>query len=285
MTRRIVVVGGGAAGMGAAGGIKAVDPGCEVTVYTGFDDVAYSPCGIPYVHGKEIDSFERLFLASKQAYVDAGIDVHYNADVTEGRRESQGGRGRRGGRGLLGHPGARDRVQLRGPWRSRWGPRGPLLREEHPRGHRMGQGPRHGQVGGRGRGVATRGGDGDGARAPRHRDPPGRSESVADVGDRRSRHHGAGRGVVARARGHDALQHHAGGLRRRRPGAGGADLRRRDQGRPRGGLHPQGAEQRPRASRPASRSAPRAASSSTSGWRPPRPGCSRPATAPRSRTG
>ncbi len=76
MTRRIVLVGGGAAGMGAAGGVKAVDPACEVVVYTGFDDVAYSPCGIPYVHGKEIDSFERLFLASKQAYVDAGIDVH-----------------------------------------------------------------------------------------------------------------------------------------------------------------------------------------------------------------
>jgi NADH oxidase (H2O2-forming) len=83
VTRRIVLVGGGAAGMGAAGGVKAVDPASEVIVYTGFDDVAYSPCGIPYVHGKEIDSFERLFLASKQAYVDAGIDVHYNANVTE----------------------------------------------------------------------------------------------------------------------------------------------------------------------------------------------------------
>jgi NADH oxidase (H2O2-forming) len=83
VARKIVVVGGGAAGMGAAGGIKAVDPECEVMVYTGFDDVAYSPCGIPYVHGKEIDNFERLFLASKQAYVDAGIDVHYQADVTK----------------------------------------------------------------------------------------------------------------------------------------------------------------------------------------------------------
>jgi NADH oxidase (H2O2-forming) len=68
--------------MGTAGGAKAADPGADVIVYTGFDDVAYSPCGIPYVHGKEIDSFERLFLASKQAYVDAGIDIHYNADVT-----------------------------------------------------------------------------------------------------------------------------------------------------------------------------------------------------------
>jgi NADH oxidase (H2O2-forming) len=68
--------------MGAAGGIKAVDPEAEVIVYTGFDDVAYSPCGIPYVHGKEIENFEKLFLASKQAYLDAGIDVHYNSDVT-----------------------------------------------------------------------------------------------------------------------------------------------------------------------------------------------------------
>lgn len=82
MSRQIVIVGGGAGGMGAAGGIKAVDPAAEVSVFTGFDDVAYSPCGIPYVHGKEIDSFERLFLASKQAYVDAGIDIHYNASVT-----------------------------------------------------------------------------------------------------------------------------------------------------------------------------------------------------------
>src|SRR5680860_757387 len=82
VSRRIVVVGGGAGGMGAAGGAKAADPDSEVIVYTSYDDVAYSPCGIPYVHGKEIDSFERLFLASKQAYVDAGIDVHYNANVT-----------------------------------------------------------------------------------------------------------------------------------------------------------------------------------------------------------
>ncbi|MGH3339506.1 MAG: NAD(P)/FAD-dependent oxidoreductase, partial [Propionibacteriaceae bacterium] len=82
VARKIVVVGGGAGGMGAAGGVKAADPGAEVLVYTGFDDVAYSPCGIPYVHGREIENFEKLFLASKQAYVDAGIDVHYNTDVT-----------------------------------------------------------------------------------------------------------------------------------------------------------------------------------------------------------
>ena len=66
----------------AAGGVKAADPRNEVTVYTEFEDVGYSPCGIPYVHGKEIDSFERLFLAQKEAYVQAGIDVHYETWVS-----------------------------------------------------------------------------------------------------------------------------------------------------------------------------------------------------------
>ncbi len=81
MARKIVVVGGGAAGIGAAGGLKAADPGNEVVVFTEFEDVAYSPCGIPYVHGKEIDDFQRLFLATKEAYVQAGIDIRYETWV------------------------------------------------------------------------------------------------------------------------------------------------------------------------------------------------------------
>lgn len=77
-----MIIGGGAAGLGSAGGVKAADPGAEVVVYTENEDVAYSPCGIPYVHGGEIPDFERLFLAGKQAYVDAGIDVRYETTVT-----------------------------------------------------------------------------------------------------------------------------------------------------------------------------------------------------------
>ena len=79
---RTVVVGGGAAGIGAAGAAKAVDRSAEVVVYTEYEDCAYSPCGIPYVHGKEIPDFERLFLAGKEAYVEAGIDIHYEKKVT-----------------------------------------------------------------------------------------------------------------------------------------------------------------------------------------------------------
>jgi NADH oxidase (H2O2-forming) len=82
MARRTVVVGGGAGGIGAAGAVKAADKANEVVVFTEYEDAAYSPCGIPYVHGKEIPDFESLFLATKQAYVDSGIDIHYETRVT-----------------------------------------------------------------------------------------------------------------------------------------------------------------------------------------------------------
>jgi NADH oxidase (H2O2-forming) len=81
MPRRIVVVGGGAAGMGAAGAAKGTDPTAEVIVFTDYEDAAYSPCGIPYVHGREIPSFESLFMATKQHYVEQGIDIRYETTV------------------------------------------------------------------------------------------------------------------------------------------------------------------------------------------------------------
>ena len=78
---KIVMIGGGPGGLGAAGAAKGTDPSAETVVYTQFEDVAYSPCGIPFVHGKEISAFENLFLATKEAYVEAGIDVHYETTV------------------------------------------------------------------------------------------------------------------------------------------------------------------------------------------------------------
>lgn len=78
---KIVVIGGGASGLGAAGAAQGANPSAEIVVYTEFEDVAYSPCGIPFVHGKEIDAFQTLFLATKQQYADQGIDVHYETTV------------------------------------------------------------------------------------------------------------------------------------------------------------------------------------------------------------
>jgi NADH oxidase (H2O2-forming) len=81
MARRIVVVGGGAAGIGAAGAAKAADPSASITVFTDFEDVGYSPCGIPYVHGREIPRFEDLFLQGKEYYAEQGLDIRYETPV------------------------------------------------------------------------------------------------------------------------------------------------------------------------------------------------------------
>ena len=65
MAFRVVVIGGGAAGIGAAGGAKAADPATRWSSTPSSRTSAYSPCGIPYVHGKEIPTFESLFLADE----------------------------------------------------------------------------------------------------------------------------------------------------------------------------------------------------------------------------
>lgn len=82
MARRIVVIGGSAAGMGAAGAAKQVDPQAHVVVFTDQQDVAYSPCGIPYVHGKEIDTFDRLILQGREYYAELGYDIRYGTRVS-----------------------------------------------------------------------------------------------------------------------------------------------------------------------------------------------------------
>jgi NADH oxidase (H2O2-forming) len=64
VSERLIVIGGGGAGIAAATIAKRVDPTLQVSLFTEFEDVAYSPCGIPFVHGREIETFERLFLST-----------------------------------------------------------------------------------------------------------------------------------------------------------------------------------------------------------------------------
>jgi NADH oxidase (H2O2-forming) len=83
MAERICVIGGGAAGISAASMAKRTNPEAEVTICTEFEDVAYSPCGIPYVIAGEIPEFQRLFLAGPENYAEAGIDLRRETRVTD----------------------------------------------------------------------------------------------------------------------------------------------------------------------------------------------------------
>ena len=83
MTERLIVIGGGGAGTAAATIARRLAPQLKVTLFTEFPDIAYSPCGIPFVHGREIDKFERLFLSTVERYVEDGLDMRMETTVTD----------------------------------------------------------------------------------------------------------------------------------------------------------------------------------------------------------
>lgn len=79
---KIIVIGGGAAGISAASTAKGLLPDASVTLFTEYEDVAYSPCGIPFVLGKEIPNFDNLFLQTSEHYAKIGIDLRLQTKVT-----------------------------------------------------------------------------------------------------------------------------------------------------------------------------------------------------------
>ena len=81
MPRKTVIIGGGAAGLGAATGVKTADPSAEVVVYTREAESVYGSAGIP-ADEAEVEDFEKLLVADTQTYLDAGVAVHFGADVT-----------------------------------------------------------------------------------------------------------------------------------------------------------------------------------------------------------
>jgi len=80
---RLIVIGGGGAGTAAATIAKRLDPTLKVSVFTEFSDIAYSPCGIPFVHGGEIPRFEDLFLSTVERYEADGLDMRMETVVTD----------------------------------------------------------------------------------------------------------------------------------------------------------------------------------------------------------
>ena len=83
MSERLIVIGGGGAGTAAGTIAKRLNPRLQVSMFTEFEDIAYSPCGIPFVHGREIERFEDLFLSTVERYVADGLDMRMETAITE----------------------------------------------------------------------------------------------------------------------------------------------------------------------------------------------------------
>lgn len=76
MDKKIIVIGGVAAGTRAASKAKREDPTCSVTIITNEEYISYSGCGLPYFIGKVVPSSEQLIFRTPQEFKhNQGIDV------------------------------------------------------------------------------------------------------------------------------------------------------------------------------------------------------------------
>lgn len=82
MSRRIVVIGAGAAGLTAASAIRANNPEAEIDVFTEDEHVAYSPCAVIYVIEGKIKDFDSIIMHDPQFYKEErNILVHTKTKV------------------------------------------------------------------------------------------------------------------------------------------------------------------------------------------------------------
>ncbi|MEM2979142.1 MAG: FAD-dependent oxidoreductase, partial [Methanomassiliicoccales archaeon] len=83
MTRKIIVIGSGAAGMTAASTAREHSKDAEITVFTEDEYIAYSPCAIPFVLEGKIKDFESIVMHTPEFYKkERNIIVHTKTKVT-----------------------------------------------------------------------------------------------------------------------------------------------------------------------------------------------------------
>lgn len=90
MNKKIVVIGGTAAGLSAATKAKRTDPSLQITVYERSGYVSYGACGLPYFVGGLIPKAEDLIsLTQEQLKYERGIDTFIHHEVVKINREDK----------------------------------------------------------------------------------------------------------------------------------------------------------------------------------------------------
>lgn len=80
---KIVIIGGGAGGLSTASNIRKYDKKSKITVITRDENIAYSPCAIPYVLSGQVDQFQDIIMHQPEDYLERDIKVITRAEVVE----------------------------------------------------------------------------------------------------------------------------------------------------------------------------------------------------------
>lgn len=84
---KVIVIGGVAAGMSAAGKIKRSLYDSNVVVYEKGEDLSYGACGLPYYVGDEIKDINKMVIRTKGQFESAGINVFTKHEVVKVKPE------------------------------------------------------------------------------------------------------------------------------------------------------------------------------------------------------
>ncbi|MDD2504496.1 MAG: FAD-dependent oxidoreductase, partial [Clostridia bacterium] len=76
MQKKLIVIGGVAAGMSAASKARRIDPNLDITVYTDEEYISYAGCGLPYFIGGVINSKDKLLARTIQDFKEQNISVN-----------------------------------------------------------------------------------------------------------------------------------------------------------------------------------------------------------------
>lgn len=84
MARRVIIIGGTAAGLSAASKLRRLEPQTEIVVYEMSGYIGYGACGLPYFIGGVIDDIEDLLSFTPETIkAKRQIDVHVHHQVVD----------------------------------------------------------------------------------------------------------------------------------------------------------------------------------------------------------
>lgn len=90
MKKKILIIGGVAAGASAAAKARRHSEDAEIKIFEKNDHIAYAACGIPFFISNDIKSKNSLLIVSPASFKDKyNVDVYVNHEVLEINRENK----------------------------------------------------------------------------------------------------------------------------------------------------------------------------------------------------